>query len=344
MQQDEQGSPTWRELLGSLDMKEKRRIINSLGIQGKTLERWIRGQTELPHPGHIRQLLIVLPAQTRTRFIESLQQDPHFSKYAAEIPLPGSKVEIPLAFYSRVIEANVTTPAHLRLATIHQIVLTQIVRQLDFEHRGILAIILKCTPPAHGNKVRTLHHLFSLGASPWDTVIKLQNFFLGAESLAGQSVMKHELLVIQDIRNKDDHPDFQPLHLDKNTVSVAALLLQKDERIAGCLLICSTQPHFFTPDRLAIARQYRNLLVVAISDGEFYEQQQIELSSMPPVTVQREYLIHFHKRVSSAIKQAQLDGYSMQWLEAEQEVRQHIEAELIERAALDRTKLDRQHI
>ncbi len=53
MQQEQHRPRTWRELLNSLDTQEKRRIITLLGIQEKTLERWISGKTELPRMSKI---------------------------------------------------------------------------------------------------------------------------------------------------------------------------------------------------------------------------------------------------------------------------------------------------
>src|SRR5438477_11338232 len=107
MQQKQLRPWTWRELLNSLDVQEKRRIISLLGIQEKTWERWISGQTELPRMNKIQQLFTILPAKTRRLFIESVQQDPDFSRYAAEIPLLTPRTTIPSTFYSRIIQANV---------------------------------------------------------------------------------------------------------------------------------------------------------------------------------------------------------------------------------------------
>lgn len=329
MQQGQPKPRTWRELLSNLSAEEKRRIIDELGIQSKTLGRWIRGQTELPRPGRIRQLLNILPPGTRTLFIESIQEDPNFSRYASEISPPSSKVEIPSTFYSRILEANVITPANLRFTTICQLILLQIVRQLDLDHLGLSVIILKCTPPAQATRVRTLYQQASLGTPPWNTVIEQKSFFLGAESLAGQAVMTHRPIFMQDIRGDGD-PALLSAHWDEYTVGAGAFPIEKNERVAGCLLIRSTQGDFFTYRRLTLIQQYCHLLVIAIDDGEFYEPQQIELRLVPSIEVQQAYLAQFHKWVSTVIKQAHVSKQPKNWLEAEREVRQHIEAELLE--------------
>jgi hypothetical protein len=336
MQQEPQ---TWRQLLGSLNGEEKRKIIAELGIQGKTLERWIRGYTELPRPRSLRHLVALLPPQKRARFLVLAQQDPHFGKYAEEILLPGVKKGILSGFYAYVLEANVLTPSALRFSTICQLVLIQAVRQLDPNRIGLSLTILKCTPPSPGGKVRTLSQQFSLGNPPWNHMIEQKSFFLGAESITGQAVMACSPFVIQNIRNRDE-PGIQSIHLDEYIMSAAALPLQRDGHVAGCLLVVSTQPNFFIPSRFALIEQYGHLLMVAFHDDEFYERQQIDLQFVPSLGEQRAYLAHLRNRISTLMKQASLAGQSKTWLEADREVRQQLESELLETTRLHPLKYD----
>jgi hypothetical protein len=336
MQQEPQ---TWRELLGSLNVEEKRKIIAELGIQSKTLERWIRGYTELPRAHRLRRLLALLSPQKRAHFVALAQQDPHFVKYAEEILLPGVKKGILSPFYAYVLEANVFTPGALRFTTICQLVLIQALRQLDPSRIGLSITILKCTPPSAGEKVRSLSQQFSLGNPPWNSVIEQKSFFLGAESMTGQAVMTCNPFVIQNIRNRDES-GMQSIDLDEYIMSAAALPLQRDGRVAGCLLVVSTQPNFFIPSRFTLLEQYAHLLVIAFRDDELYERQQIDLQLVPSLWEQRPYLAHLRDRVSNVIKQAGLAGQSKTWLEADQEVRQQIESELLEAARLHSLKHD----
>jgi GAF domain-containing protein len=330
MQQEPQ---TWRQLLGSLNGEEKRKIIAELGIQGKTLERWIRGYTEFPRPRHLRRLLALLPPQKRVRFLVLAQQDPHFGKYAEDILLPGVKKGILSGFYAYVLEAKVLTPSALHFPTICQLVLIQAVRQLDPNRVGLSLSILKCTPPSPGGKVRTLSHQFSLGNPPWNHATEQKSFFLGAESIPGQAVMAGSPFVLENIHNRDE-PGIQSIHLDEYMMSAAALPLQRDGHVAGCLLVMSTQPNFFVPSRFALIEQYGHLLVLAFQDEEFYEPQHIDLQFVPSLGEQRAYLAHLGERISTLMKQAGLAGQSKTWLQAEQEVRQQLESELLEATRL----------
>jgi hypothetical protein len=113
-------------------------------------------------------------------------------------------------------------------------------------------------------------------------------------------------------------------------MSAAALPLHRDGRIGGCLLVVSTQPNFFLPNRLALLEQYGHLLLIAFAEDEFYEPGQIDLQFVPSLREQRSSLAHFRDRVSTLLKQAGLAGQAKTWLQAERQVRQQLEAELLE--------------
>ena len=341
MYQEQQPQRTWRDILRSMNAKEKQRLVKEMGIQSKTLDRWIHGQTDLPRLNRLRQLLTILPAEMRTSFIESVQQDPHFAKYANEIPLLTPRAEIPSAYYARIIRTYVSTPGSVRFTSVCQLALLQAVGLLDAEGRGLSMVILMCTPPSQGNKVRTLSQRFSLGTFPGSTVVEQKSFFLGAESVAGQAVITRGQFVIQDIYNSGDSGIYS-IHQEKHNRSVAAIPLQTDGRIAGCVLILSAQPNFFTPARLAIIQQYCDLVAIAINEDEFYDPQQIALDFMPPFSVQQEYLPQFREHVSTIIRRSSIDGHPRNWLEVEREVRQRIEAELLEREAQERQRKGKQ--
>src|SRR5579864_5648991 len=162
-----QPSPSWRDLLSSLEVEEKRRIIKALGIQDKTWERWIRGNTALPHLGRIRELLRALPTNTQTEFLACLERDPKFAKYEIEQLIPATRRDISSTFYSHFLEANVATPEPLRFMTLCQLILIEIAGHLDPDRNGIYVVLLRCTPPASNQPVRTLSEYLALGTSPW---------------------------------------------------------------------------------------------------------------------------------------------------------------------------------
>ncbi len=167
--------------------------------------------------------------------------------------------------------------------------------------------ILKCIPPLQGKDVRTLSQQFSLGTPPWNTVIEQKSYFLGAESVAGQAVITASVFVVQNIRNHDD-PSMVSIHQDEHVRSALALPLQRDGQIAGCLLVQSTQPNFFTPLLITLILQYSHLLAIVLHDDELYAREQIDLQMVPPIPEQQYYLAHLRDRVSALIKHSYRTG------------------------------------
>src|SRR5437763_1759126 len=250
--------PSWRDLLRSLDVEEKQRIIKSLGIQEKTWERWIRGNTALPHLGRIRELLRVLPINTQAQFLASLERDPKFAKYEIDQLIPMKKPVISSTFYSHFLEANVVTPEPLRFMTLCQLILLEMVGHLDADRRGIFVTILRCTPPVNGQPVRTLSQYLALGTPPWSKVLQFEHYFLGAESLAGQAILTLRPYVLRPPLCPEERK-LLSVYQDKYTESGAVVPILKQRQCAGCFLILSTQSDFFTAHVLTILQRYCEL-------------------------------------------------------------------------------------
>ena len=157
---------TWRDILGELNGVERKRLVDALGIQNKTLERWIRGETALPQLDRLRNLLAALPIRIRKRFIDSIRQDPRFSKHLAELPLEEETYDIPSVIYARILEANVKTPKDLRFSSLCQLILLESVGQLDIDRVGISVSILTCTPPHAGRGLLQQRAKLCRGAYP----------------------------------------------------------------------------------------------------------------------------------------------------------------------------------
>lgn len=330
MQNEQNVLPTWRELLQGLNIEEKKRIIEQLGIQERTLSRWIHGQTEFPRPNRVQELLRVLPSRVRVSFLQSVQRDPFFSKYAAEIALPSSdQTNIPSIFYARTLLANTTTPEDFRFLTVCQLVLLQMVSSLDAHRLGIFLVILKCTPPPNGGKVRTLSQHFSLGTPPWSQVVEQRPFFLGAKCIAGETVMRSEPVIIQDIK-EEDQAELLSVHQAKQVRSCAAFPLQRAIGSAGAFLVLSTQPHFFTANRKVLIEHYCHLMAVALADRAFYETKQIDLQVVPSLEIQQTFTNRLLERTAAISRQAHSTGYYKHPWEIDQEARQQIESEMLE--------------
>ncbi len=188
--------------------------------------------------------------------------------------------------------------------------------------------MVRCMPPSdHDKKIHSLREYVALGTPPWQTDLEEGNLFLGAESLAGYAVSSCHTAVIQNMHQ--DH-SFLPAQKEENERSAAAFPMMLASRIAGCLLVSSTQPHYFHRPRLTILKHYTNLLVLAFQAEDFYDPATIELNMMPGQHIQQSYFATFRQRVADVLAQAKARQQPLTSQQAEQLVRQHLEEELLQ--------------
>jgi transcriptional regulator with XRE-family HTH domain len=109
---------TWRDFLRQLDERQKQRLVQALGIQRKTLRRWITGDTSTPHLQALQHIAEALPSHLRWRFILLLHQDSALSQATLRSLLPGLPPVLPASLYARVLQAQATNP-HASLLRHH---------------------------------------------------------------------------------------------------------------------------------------------------------------------------------------------------------------------------------
>jgi hypothetical protein len=118
------------------------------------------------------------------------------------------------------------------------------------------------------------------------------------------------------------------VYQDEYTASGAAIPILRQGQGAGCFVILSAQPHFFTAHALTILQRYCELTAVAMRDDEWYAPEQFALHAMPSASTQQAYIARFFDRVSMLCKNP-ADGSLANYLDAERTVSQQIEAELV---------------
>ena len=311
----------WRELLGTIisNAQDRQRIAQELGVRAITLSRWVRGESE-PRPQNLRHLLRVLQPDHRDLLLEMLGEELGESRDAVADDISR---EIPSEFYSRVLSARATTNETLRYWSISSLILQQALGQLDPDRLGLAITIVRCMRSAGEKKIRSLRESVGKGTPPWAGDLEQRGMFLGAESLAGYVVTTCRPAQLQNIQ-KDGLA--LPAHQVEHEISAAAHPILYTGRIAGCVLISSTQPDYFVSSaRNTLIGNYANLLALAIEPEEFYDPQDIELMIMPPHTLQKEYFANFRHRVTQALKKNMMNN-----LQAEQYVWEQLEEELLQ--------------
>ena len=322
-----QEATTWRELLGSIiqDPQERRRLANELGINPVTLTRWVNNEST-PRSQSIQRLLNALP-QHRKALLDQLIDE--FGGHITETEDSSTEdllYKIPSEFYIRVLRTRATIPQVLRFSSLCDLILQQALEQLDPNRIGIAVTVVRCMPPSIEKKIRSLRESVGRGTSPWDSNLDQQAILLGAESLAGNAVSLGRLVVNQDL--SEEH-SLSPGYHGQWEESAAAAPIMLEGKVAGCLLVSSSQTNYFPQSRQTLIESYADLIALAFESAEFYDIRQIELGLVPFQDVQKLYLSSFRQRLSETMIQATKNQQPLTIFEAEQIVWQQFEAEML---------------
>ena len=313
----------WRKLLENIiaDAQERQRIANELGVNPATLVRWARGETN-PRHENLQRLLKAFPAQQQTLTRLLTEEFPAFGMLAGE----DVSEQIPEEIYSRILNTYVNTRDAQRSWYMSDLIMQLALGQLDPNHLGMAITIVHCMPPSGvAHKVRSLRQNAGRGTPPWNTYLDQELLFLGIESLAGYAVSVGHLVSVQS-RAEQTQVSVRWEEWEESAVASPILL---GGRVAGCLIVSSTQPDYFLEFRQKLIGQYTELLTLAFRSEEFYAYQDIELSLMPSHEIQHIRFSQFRQRVSDVLREAFREQRSITAREAEHIVWADLEAELL---------------
>ncbi|HEX6483015.1 MAG TPA: helix-turn-helix domain-containing protein [Ktedonobacteraceae bacterium] len=323
-----QETHTWRTLLGTIlqNIQERQRIATELGMNPMTLIRWANNETK-PRVQNLQQLLRALPVKYRQSMIELLTVEfPEFALVMKNSMDEDSSQEIPSAFYTGVLRAHATTARQQRFWSISNLILQQALGQLDSNQLGMEITVAQCMPAGNEEKVRSLRERIGRSTKPWTTNLEQRAMFLGIESLAGYALTTLRLLVILD---RSERQNLFPGSWVEHEESAVACPITYEGRVAGCLLVSSTQPGYFLPFRQQLIQNYADLMVLAFFPEEFHALEEIELYPMPPTQVQVEHFSHLRQRISDVMLESYKKQRPINVIEAEQIVWQQIEKEFL---------------
>lgn len=324
-----QEAATWRELLGDIiqDPLQRQRIARALDVSPITLLRWVNGEST-PRWQSLQRLLGVLPEQ-RERLLTLIGLEfEHFPAMVQEQTRQLEPMVIPAEFYARVLHTLAVTPPGLLFSVLNDLMLQAALEQLDPQRRGLAIIVARCMPPTQGAKVRSLREAVGRGIPPWARDLEPQGIFLGAESLAGHALGSGHLEVNQDLHDAQTR---SPGYRGPWEASAVALPIRRLGRMAGSLLVASTQANYFTAERCELIERYAELVALALQPEEFYEEQQIELGVVPTYEEQQGALAGFRQRATELMRRHAARQPPLTFLQAEQLAWQEIEAELLGR-------------
>src|SRR5579859_4907169 len=316
---------TWRELLGRVisDPAERQHIANELDVNAVTLSRWVNGGSN-PRPENIQHLLDVLPQYHPLLLRLIADEFPEFSTEA--IVADEAVQEIPSSCYAHVLNAYADIPDSLYFWSVCKLTIRQMLGQLDPHRLGMVIVVVQCTSPAGENKVRSLRGSVRQGTLPLSGSLEQDPILVGIESLAGSVVASCRPVTIQDLKQQNSFKG----HLIEELESATAYPILRRSRIAGCMVVTSTQRNYFTPVRLELIQHYANLMALAFEPEEFYDLKRIELGVMPPHSVQKPYFSKFRQRVAQMMEKALSNCRPINSISAEQIVWQQLEEEFLQ--------------
>ena len=318
---------SWRELLREIteEPHEKHRICQELSIQPITLTRWINGDTD-PRPQNLYHLLSTIP-QYREQLIDLLQLDERFVDFSFE-RLDKEAHEIPVDFYINLLKNRATMLDSARYKGLGRVILQQAISQLDPEKLGMSVSIVRCMPKSRSEqKIHSLRESIGIGNPPWGRDRELNAMFLGAESLCGYVVTTGEEQINQDVQHGDS---LIPAHKTPEEKSAAVYPIVHEGKIAGALLISSTQLNYFVAEaRLNLMKTFANLIALIFEPYEFYDSFDIQLAPMPDQQQQAPYFANYRQRVLDLLSQSRGTEHEMSSSEAEDEVWRRLEEELL---------------
>jgi transcriptional regulator with XRE-family HTH domain len=315
---------SWRDLLKDIisDPAVREQLAHATGVHPVTLTRWSSGEVK-PRVRAINQLLHALPKEQSNRLAKLLEKEHIVFPEHMHPSRVDTSGEVDYLFLRQIYEIRAMTPEYLLFWTLCSKVLTHALRQLDPDRTGMAITLAQCMPPSRDGKIHSLRERMSFGNPPWSNDMEQHSIFLGAESLAGHVVRRGHPDTVQDLRSA---PALLPAYQAEHEISATACPILYATRVAGCVLVSSTQPNYFlAPNRLSLIRDYTHLLALGFLPEYFYSSDLIDLRFMPPIDVQRRYLASFQQRVSAQMSASRM----LSRTEAEQIGWQQIEEELI---------------
>jgi transcriptional regulator with XRE-family HTH domain len=317
---------SWRDLLKQIlsDPAERDRLVKAVGVSAVTLQRWCSGESTSPRPHNLQHLLRAVPVERQAAFAELLRQEYGPLQELEDTNLPE---QIDYLFLRHYWETRATTPAHLQFWALSSEILQNAFRQLTTKGVGLALTVAQVMPPSPQGVVHSLREVAGLGSSPWPVDLEHHMQFLGAESLVGYVASHCHAEFIDDLRQQNT---ILPAYRAEYEVSALVAPILYANCIAGCLLCSSNQPDYFRSEaRRALLGDYTQLLASAFTPEQFVDPQQIQLQLMPPRQVQQTTFATFQTRVNALLKEAYQSSRLLTRPQAEQQVWQQLEEDLL---------------
>jgi len=307
-------SLSWQSVLQSIIQipGERQRLVNALGINPMTLNRWLRDGTQ-PNRNHLIALLQNVQPQHRQELREAMKQSiPDVESWIRD----ENPEHISAEFYIRILNDRASLIEVIRSRELLDKIIRQALIQLDPHQIGMAITLAQCMPPRKDGKIRSLRERMGQGTPPWIADLENLSIFLAMESLAGYVVQNQRPASIEDLRKETLLPAYQT----EDEVSAAAAPIMLDGNIAGCLLASSIEVGHFTQQRLSLLSSFSDLISLALDSKDYYPHDIIQLGVLrhKKAEEQRAILQTFRSRVQQKLTESYQNKTPLRYLEAEE--------------------------
>jgi hypothetical protein len=312
-------SSAFSQLLRSIfhqDRNELLRVAQELDVSENSIYRWMSGNTE-PRLHHLKRLPKILPAY-QEELIEAINTTFHNILKLQSKSTDGVIGEVPKEIYRRIIDLITTIDEpDARFWEISQALFAHALFHLDREQQGMAITYAPLLPPHHDG-IHAMREAAMRGHEPWPFHLQ-DKVYLGSTSLAGMAATLQRM----QIWDEKESERLQ-VEIDEHERSACAVPIVRGSRIAGVLIVSSTNAHFFhQPIACQAISEYAQLLALALREHDFQPFSLLHLRPMPALSWQRTYLAHY--AITMIVNYARKHHCSRQ--EAEYAIEQEIENE-----------------
>jgi hypothetical protein len=271
-------------------------------------------------------LLNVVPAAYADPLRTSITQE--FPTLVPSLSLPPREpaVELPTSFYRQLFKLLADYSVPIPYIAITDFVLTELIKLMNGEEEGLLVVVLQCLAPQRPPFVRSLVTTCRASTDNLPREILQDIAFFGAESLSGYAVSRGHSSVVPDYEHVEPLLPLSPVDPLR---TVAVYPIRRGGKTAGCLAAAGVLPHALTLERQRLLEQGADALSVAFAEQDFYAPEHIRLAVMPSYKEQRPLLANFRERVTRLSIQLRRQGQTLYVHEAETQVYQQFEQELM---------------
>jgi hypothetical protein len=267
--------------------EQKRTLASQLDVSLTTIARWISGENEPRSDQVVRDLADAVPSlrsALQAAFPSAFIVDLHDQQY----------LQIPAAYARDIVKSRARTAATYTEYAITRDVYQKMASQLSSGLEGFMVLFSQCIKYENSPFVTALRvQVPGYGTGIWKRQAT-RGFYLSNGSLSGICVSENrpafypeETAFTRDV----------PLIQVNRIKSAGAFPVTSRGKIAGALIVATTEETFFSNARREIIEDYADFFALALLDHQFYDSKEIDLQDIPSLSHEMGMMKWFRHRI-----------------------------------------------